>query len=169
MTNDIKQPESLTVIGRAERVDLIDLPALSVPAKVDTGADASSIWAHVVEQRGDKLFVVFFGEGFSQYTGKEFSFDKGEYTITRVANSFGHKELRFKVKLRIKIKQRIINGTFTLSDRSQKLYPILIGRSLLTKKFIVDVSKGNPLRGAEKERARKLQKDIAALKGEVPQ
>ena len=158
--------ETLTIIGRAERADLLDLNLKKVPVKIDTGADASSIWAHVAEEEGDNLKVVFFGEGSEFYSGEVHLFSRDEFTITRVANSFGHREIRYKVKLRIKLKGRIINGTFTLSDRSQKLYPILIGRALLTKKFIVDVSKGSPLRTAEKERAHKLQQTIEVLKGD---
>jgi hypothetical protein len=160
------QTNMLTVIGRAERADLLDLGVKKVPVKIDTGADASSIWAHVIERRDDNLHVVFFDKQSEFYTGEEHVFPSGEFQITRVANSFGHREIRYKIKLRIRMKGRIINGTFTLSDRSQKLYPILIGRSLLTKKFIVDVSKGSPLRVAEKERMRKLQQTIEILKGD---
>lgn len=158
--------DTLTIIGRAERADLLDLGLKKVPVKIDTGADASSIWAHVAEEEGDNLKVIFFGEGSEFYTGEIHLFARDEFAMTRVANSFGHREIRYKVKLRIKLKGRIINGTFTLSDRSQKLYPILIGRSLLTKKFLVDVSKGSPLRAAEKERAHKLQQTIEILKGD---
>ncbi len=160
------QSDPLTVIGRAERADLLDLGAKKVPVKIDTGADASSIWAHAVERRDDNLHVVFFDKQSEFYTGEEHIFKDGEFQITRVANSFGHREVRYKVKLRIKLKGRIINGTFTLADRSQKLYPILIGRALLTRKFIVDVSKGTPLRSAEKERAQKLQQTIEVLRGD---
>lgn len=155
--------DSLTIIGRAEKVTFIDLGLKRIPVKIDTGADASSIWANVAETRANDLYVVFFGEGSEFYTGDEHVFHKGEYDITRVANSFGHKEIRYKIKLRIKLKGRIIKGTFTLSDRSTKLYPALIGRSLLTKKFLVDVSKGNPLRTAEKERAKRLRQELEIL------
>ncbi|MBI3889608.1 ATP-dependent zinc protease [Candidatus Saccharibacteria bacterium] len=157
----------LTIIGRAERADLPDLHAEGVPVKIDTGADASSIWAHVVETRGDRLHVIFFDKASDFYTSEEHVFEPDEYTITRVANSFGHRELRYKVKLRIRIKKRLINGTFTLSDRSKKLYPILIGRSLLKNKFLVDVSKGNPLRAAENERAERLKNEIEIIQGKA--
>jgi len=158
----------ITVIGRAERADLIDLDMEHVPVKIDTGADASSIWAHVVEQRdGDNLHVVFFGEESDFYTGKEHVFGPDEYVMTRVANSFGHREIRYKVKLRIRIKGRLIKSSFTLSDRSKKLYPVLIGRSLLTNKFIVDVAKGSPLREAEKLRAEQLSNALEILKGKA--
>ena len=161
------ETRKLTVIGRAERADLPDIHVQGVPVKIDTGADASSIWASAVELRGDKLSVVFFDETSAFYTGKEHLFEPDEYAITRVANSFGHRELRYKVKLRIRVKRRLINGTFTVSDRSKKLYPILIGRTLLTNKFIVDVAKGNPLKSAEKERSQRLKNDIELLQGKA--
>lgn len=155
----IKKP--LTIIGRAELVDLPELPAFGVPAKIDTGADASSIWAHnISKDESNNLKVVFFGPGSSHYQEKIHIFKPSDYAVTRVSNSFGQRELRYKVKLKIKVKRRLINGTFSLSDRNSKLYPILLGRSLIKHKFLVDVTKGRPL--VKEEKARK-----AALKEEI--
>jgi hypothetical protein len=156
----------LTIIGRAEQADLTDLHVKGVPVKIDTGADACSIWAHATEVRDDNLYVIFFDETSKFYTGKEHVFSKNEFTVTRVANSFGHHEIRYKVKLSIRINGRKIRGTFTLSDRSTKLYPILIGRSLLHNKFLVDVSQGKPLISLEKERAKKLRLDLKKIQGD---
>lgn len=153
----------LTIIGRAERVEFPELGFKKVPAKIDTGADASSIWGSAVVDEHGKLDVVFFGPGSELYDGKVHVFPKSAYSITRVANSFGHKELRYKVKLSIKVKGRAIRGTFTLSDRSNKLYPVLLGRALLTKKFLVDVSKGTPLREAEKRRLERLEQELSEV------
>lgn len=151
---------SLTIIGRAEKAELAGLGVKNVPVKIDTGADASSIWAHATEVKAGKLHAIFFGPGSEFYDNIEHIFESSEYSVTRVANSFGQREIRYKVKLKIKIKGRTINGTFTLADRSTKLYPILIGRSLLKNKFLVDVSKGRPLREEEKRRAKKLQEEL---------
>ena len=156
----------VTIIGRAEKATFPELGAKQVPVKIDTGADACSIWAKATEVENERLHVIFFGEGSTHYDGAEHIFRKGEYSITRVANSFGHREIRYKVKLRIKLKGRLIRGSFTLSDRSNKLYPVLIGRSLLKHKFIVDVSKGNPLRNEERARAEKLTVELAELEGD---
>lgn len=161
-----KQQKELTIIGRAERADIIDLDVKNVPVKIDTGADACSIWAHATEVRDEKLHVIFFDETSKFYTGTEHVFKKNEFAVTRVANSFGHREIRYKVKLGIRINGRKIRGTFTLSDRSTKLYPILIGRSLLHNKFLVDVSKGKPLVSLEKERAEKLRLDLKKMQGD---
>lgn len=158
--------KELTLIGRAEKVDFPELAFKRIPAKVDTGADASSIWAHTVnvdDANDGKLEVIFFGPESPYYDGRVHKFPKSAYTITRVSSSFGHREIRYKLKLKIKVKGRIINGSFTLSDRSAKLYPILLGRSLLKHKFIVDVSKGKPLIAEEKNRRAKLKEEILKL------
>lgn len=160
-----KPSPELTIIGRAEKADLAAIDAMQVPVKIDTGADACSIWAHTTDVRQGNLYVIFFGEGSEFYTGKEHVFTKSEYSLTRVANSFGHREIRYKVKLRIKVKGRTINGSFTLSDRSKKLYPVLIGRSLLFNKFLVDVSRGEPLKEAEERRAKRLQEELNLNEG----
>lgn len=157
--------KTLTLIGRAEKVELPQISSAKIPAKIDTGADACSIWAHMTDIQDGKLQVVFFGENSEYYTGETHVFHPGEFSVTRVANSFGHREIRYKVKLTIKVKGRTINGTFTLSDRSTKLYPILIGRSLLKNKFLVDVAKGSPLLAEEKERAKRLQAELNLEKG----
>ena len=148
------------LIGRVELVDLPQLSIKRVPSKVDTGADACSIWAHKIERSDDGLNVVFFGPDSPFYNGIIHTFQSDEFEITRISNSFGKKELRYKVKLKVKISGKLINGTFTLSDRSTKLYPILIGRSLLRNKFIVDVSIGKPLLAKEKTRKLALKEEL---------
>lgn len=158
--------KNLTIIGRAEKADFPQVGASKVPVKIDTGADASSIWATATELEHGKLHVVFFGPGSPWYTGEEHVFRKNEYSVTRVANSFGHREIRYKVKLGIRVKRRLIRGSFTLSDRSSKLYPVLLGRSLLKNKFLVDVSKGNALRTEERERGERLRTELEELGGE---
>lgn len=157
----------LIIIGRAEKAELPRLTTKKVPVKIDTGADACSIWAQAVELENKQLEVVFFGKGSTLYDGKTHIFQEKEYTMTRVANSFGHREIRYKVKLGIKLKGRLIRGSFTLSNRKDKLYPVLIGRSLLRNKFLVDVAKGAPLKVEEKQRAEKLRADITDLRGDA--
>jgi hypothetical protein len=156
----------LVIVGRAEKVELPQLFALQVPAKIDTGADASSIWAYKIKKKGNNLNVIFFGPNSEYYDGKVHIFSPRQYTVTRVSSSFGHREIRYKVKLKIRIKGKLINGTFTLANRETKLYPILIGRSLLRNKFLVDVSKGSPLIAAEKARKVKLYEEMANLNHE---
>ncbi len=152
--------KELTVIGRAEKIELLDFKLSEIPAKIDTGADTSAIWASDIEEKDDGLYFVLFGKESPYYTGKVQHFTEPDYSLTRVASSFGQKELRYKVKLRIGVKGRKIRATFTLSDRSQKTYPILLGRKLLHGKFLVDVADGSPLHEAEQEKAEQLRIDM---------
>jgi hypothetical protein len=72
--------------------------------------------------------------------------------------------MRYVVKLQLKLGGKTIVGTFTLSDRSKKTYPILIGRKLLNRKFLVDVSKGSPLADVENGKKIRLQKELEVFK-----
>lgn len=152
-----KQPD---IIGRVEHIAIPKLGVADIKAKIDTGADISSLWASQVNETEQGLECTFFAPGSSHYTGEVVVFPKGKYTITRIANSFGHKEDRFMVKMEIVLANRNINATFTLADRSAKLYPVLLGRRLLNKKFLVDVSKGKPLHAAEQARRPKFTKKL---------
>ena len=58
----MKTEKNLTLIGRAERVRLLDHGEQRIPAKVDTGADVSSIWATQVKEHDGKLSFVLFGK-----------------------------------------------------------------------------------------------------------
>lgn len=130
----------LTVIGPSEKVELPDLQLKAIPAKTDTGADSSTIWASRIKETAKGLECIFFGPDSPHHTGQTVTFKR--FTTARVTNSTGQTELRYKVKLRIRVRGRLVRATFTLSDRSQMTYPILLGRRLLRGKFLVDVSKG---------------------------
>ncbi len=158
---------SKTIIGRVEQVNLPSLGLRKVPAKIDTGADASSIWCGKMEMVDGRLHCVFFGKGSPYFTGETVVFQGKDIDLTRVANSFGHKELRYKVKIPLEVKKRTIKATFTLTDRSTKLYPILIGRSMLKNKFLVDVGRGTPLHEEEGERQKRLKKEMRRIKKEL--
>jgi hypothetical protein len=138
MTTDTK-----TLIGRAERIDLPQSGIVGLPAKVDTGAYRSSIWATNIHEQNGVLYFTLLGPDSEWYTGKELS--TKEYVIVEVENSFGHKEERYSIYLRVRIKGRLVKSNFTLADRAVKTYPVLLGRKLLRHKFIVDVSVGEPI------------------------
>lgn len=148
------------IIGRVEKVALPAFGIKNIYAKVDTGADLSSIWATDIVEKDSLLHFKIFGKASPLYTGEEVVIEKPHYLLTRVTNSFGHSELRYVVKLQLKLKDKLVRATFTLSDRSNKTYPILIGRKLLNRRFLVDVSKGTPLRDIESKRKAELKKEM---------
>lgn len=145
----MKRRTHKAVIGRVERVDIIEADIFKVPAKIDTGAYRTSVWASHIHEEDGVLFFTLLGPTSPWYSGKELQVSNFE--IVEVENSFGHKENRYSVHIKIKIGTKIVNSNITLSDRSTKIYPILIGRKLLKGKFIVDVSEGEPLIDEESE------------------
>lgn len=131
---------SLPIIGIIERVS-IGKRAIDVPAKIDTGADSSSIWATNI--RIDKAGVLkfsLFGEGSPYYNGKIYK--RTDYTASVVRSSNGETQIRYRTAFTVSIAGRKVNVQFNLSDRSRNNYKILIGRRTISKKFLVDVAKG---------------------------
>lgn len=126
-----------TIIGRDAKVSFVGL-AEDVPAKVDTGADASAVWASdIFVDKDGILHYKLFDKGSPYYTGEEITTD--EYSVAVVKSASGDVVMKYKVKLSIRINGRRIGAVFGLSDRSTHNYPILIGRRTLKGKFIVDV------------------------------
>lgn len=146
-----------TVIGRAEKVRFPTLGGSQLHARIDTGAKTSSIWATDITEGESGLTVRFASAKYDIYSHKVV-FE--HYERVRVASSMGQQQVRYKVKMPVVIHGRRIIATFTLSDRSTQVYPVLIGRSTLQGKFIVDVATGTPLRDEERRRSAELQTNI---------
>ncbi|MFZ1459068.1 MAG: RimK/LysX family protein [Candidatus Saccharimonadales bacterium] len=136
-----ERQEQLTVIGRTAKALFPSDGMRQVPVKIDTGADSSSIWASELSIDKDHyLHFVLFAKGSPYYTGVQHR--TKSFTVNLVRSSSGHRQVRYRVRLPIVIAGRRLRGSFTLADRSLNTYPVLIGCTLLNKKFLVDVSKG---------------------------
>ena len=128
---------SLQIIGSTEYVEIASVK--NIPAKIDTGADSSAIWASNInmEQDGTLCFCLFDQES-PFYTGEIIK--TTDYTVKSVRSSHGDKQIRYCVKLPIIIAGRVLETKFTLADRSRNHFPILIGRHTLEGNFLVDVA-----------------------------
>ena len=127
------------VIAVSEYVDFIRYKNLKrIPARIDTGARTSSLWASKIRRDGDAVNFVMFGPGSPFYTGKRVRLPLKE--IRYVTSSTGHEQARHVVELSIRVRDRRFKAKFTLADRSTQSYPILIGRNTLRGNFLVDAS-----------------------------
>jgi hypothetical protein len=129
------------VIGRADTVHFMDLTVADIPAKIDTGAYRSSVHASDIQRSTDGKtlsFTLLGGHPVYKAVAKTITTDAFEEVV--IVNSFGHKENRYEVKLRIKLGTKIFTAAFTLADRSTMIYPILIGRKVLSNRFLVDTA-----------------------------
>lgn len=139
------------VISRNEPIDIIGI-ATGVPAKVDTGAFRSAIHASNVKLKKingqDVLTCNLLGH---MAMPDSTPFETTTFSTVTVVNSTGHKEERYIVTLRVKVGPKVFNTTFTLADRSKHIFPVLVGRTLLKGRFLVDVNTGSINRQQLKE------------------
>jgi hypothetical protein len=138
-----KEKHNMRMIGRREFVDFPELQLFAIEAKIDTGAYTSSIHCKdiLLKNINDKLVLCFklLDDTHPEYSEKMHIF--GEYGRKKIKNSFGEMEERFIIKTKIKVGKKLIRTTLSLSDREHMRCPVLIGRRLLKRKFIIDVSK----------------------------
>ena len=133
-----KENETLPVIGPSEYIS-IGKRAINVPAKIDTGAEASAIWASKIKiDKNGVLKFSLFGEGSPFYNGKIYK--RTDYKVIAVRSAMGQEQIRYRVYFPVKIKGRRIRVLFSLADRSKNSFPVLIGKRTLQGKFLVDVS-----------------------------
>jgi D-alanine-D-alanine ligase-like ATP-grasp enzyme len=150
--------KSISHIGRSERVRLPELTKGSIPARIDTGATVTSIWASSIAEVDEGLSFVLFDTKSPYYTGQRLLVK--DYGKRVVSSSMGHVEVRYKIQVLISLHGRRVRATTTLSDRSQQTYPILIGRNVLKNKFIVDVARGDILGRAERLKRLELHNKV---------
>jgi hypothetical protein len=130
------------LIGRSDKVDLPELDLFDLDAKIDTGAYTSALHCHrirVVNKKGKKLLhFVLLDPAHPAYNEKQFFFEN--YSKRTIKNSFGQSERRFIIKTVVEIFDRTFRTEFSLSNRGNLKFPVLLGRKFLQGRFYVDVS-----------------------------
>lgn len=148
----------LKIIGSNALVEIAGIN--KIPAKVDTGADSSCLWASEINiDAAGNLEFVLLGPDNPLYTGEKIIAE--QFSVQQVRNSTGDITIRYRVALNMKVCGKNIITKFTLSDRSQNRFPVLIGRKTLSKKFLVDVSQAIIPRSATLDNSR-LKAELAA-------
>lgn len=131
------------LIGRNDKIDLPKLDLYELDAKVDTGAYTSAIHYHhaeVIMRNGQRtLHFTLLDPQHPDYNDKSFYFE--EFEERHIKNSFGQSEKRFIIRTVITLFGKDFLTEFSLSDRGNLKFPILLGRKLLQKGFVVDVAK----------------------------
>lgn len=127
------------IVGRSERLNFVDQHIHGVPAKVDTGAYRSAVHATDIQEADGVLGFTLFG-GHPVCGKMAIVIHTTEFTKVWVANSFGHREERYDVRFRVRLGPKVFKAKFTLADRSKKIYPILLGRTMLNRRFLVDTN-----------------------------
>lgn len=141
------------ILGRIDKVDFPDFGLRDVPVKIDSGAYSSSMHCKaidLVEENGQKVLeVVFLDESYPGFINKKKRFTS--FKMKTVKSSNGIAEERFFIVGTIKLFGETVETVFSLTERTGLKNPILLGRKLLNKRYLIDTSKTNCSNNWEKK------------------
>ncbi|OBY92178.1 hypothetical protein A6723_015440 [Pseudomonas sp. AU11447] len=132
--------EQLPVAGWIEEARLYP-GAITLKAKLDTGALTSSLDARDIRyfRRASQQWVRFRVVGRNRETGESFSQEFERPLVRRVRlRGAGGVDHRPVVTMEIGIGQQVLVEEFSLRDRKDMLYPLLLGRRTLARIGPVD-------------------------------
>ncbi|WP_128892843.1 RimK/LysX family protein [Erythrobacter sp. HKB08] len=132
--SDKRKP--LPVVGWRELVHLPELGLSGIPAKIDTGARTSSLHGTVIEEleRDGEQYVRFAVD----WDGERHVCEAVHVDIRGITSSNGKTQRRYVIKTPLKIGDEEFRAEISLADRSDMRFPMLIGRSSLRRRFVVD-------------------------------
>ena len=132
----------MKVIGRIDQIDLPEFGLENIPAKIDTGANRPAIHCSKIEHvmHAGEDCIAFHIPLVSEGVGV---FYRNDFFKKNIKSSSGHVEERYIIKTWVIIFGKRYHTTFSLTDRAEMKYPILLGRKLLKSKFTVDVAQEN--------------------------
>jgi hypothetical protein len=140
-----KQLDQNDIIGRKAMLDFQHLGLHGVEARVDSGADYSALHCQDVVEEVDQQ-----GKNYIKYwplvekhpsASTEKPATSYDYETVRVRNTSGVLETRYVVYLEVAVNGKTFVTPFTLSNRSNMIFPALLGRRALAGRFLVDTAK----------------------------
>ena len=122
------------ILGEIDKFNLPSLNLTNIEARIDTGATSSSIHCIQIKKIDNHIKCKLLNKT---------EIIKPISKIAEVKSSNGEKATRYFIKSDIEIFNKIYEIELSLNDRTNMQYPLLIGRELLKKGFVVDVQKQN--------------------------
>lgn len=134
----------LPIIGAVEWAR-IEPPGLRLEARIDTGAETTSIHAEEI------ALVEIDGKRYVRYvltdpqSGERHEMETRLRRRVLIRQADNVLDRRFVVRLWVTLGEQRSRIELTLSDRADMEYPLLIGRNMLTDAAVVDVSRRHTL------------------------
>ena len=155
LTEGLRVGLQKAVIGWREWVSLPDLAIDHIKAKVDTGAKTSALHAFYVQpfERDGMPWVRFGVHPLQASADLVIDCEAPVKDVRRVTDSGGHAEMRpvIETTMMIRGEKRVIE--LTLTDRENMMFRMLLGRSALKRRFVVDSGKSFLLGGNKSQPA----------------
>ncbi|ABA57099.1 ATP-dependent zinc protease family protein [Nitrosococcus oceani] len=140
-----QEKEEPPIFGWLELAKFINWPVVA-KVKMDTGALSSSLHATNLEyfQRDNAKWVRFTVEIEDQKDQKEKVqeiFEEPVYRFVTITSSNGESDRRPSVLMKLCLGGEIYEEQFTLNDRSDLTYPVLLGRRTIEHLGLIDVTR----------------------------
>lgn len=124
------------LVGALEKVNLSELGLMNLIARIDTGAQTSSLHATNIQE------VEYDGESWVEFDcildDKNRIHAKSLIKGERFIKSSNGTERRFVIESQIQLGEYAWMIELTLSDRTSMIYPMLLGRQAMAGRLIVD-------------------------------
>ncbi len=127
----------LEIVGWVENTILVG-PGISIKAKLDTGAETSSLDAEIIKKfrKDGKRWVRF--RISDRRTKQEYIVVRERIRTIKVVQHDGNAQTRPVVLMKVCVAGRLLGTEVSLIDRSKFNYPLLLGRNTLKSFALID-------------------------------
>ncbi|WP_020561743.1 ATP-dependent zinc protease family protein [Methylosarcina fibrata] len=128
------------VLGWREWVSLPELGIRLVKAKIDTGARSSALHAYTIDPYfiGGQRWIMFAIHPKQKHRNISIECHAPVKDRRIVTDSGGHKQRRYVIETDILLGQSLIRTEVTLTNRDTMLFRMLLGRTTIDNRYIID-------------------------------
>jgi len=132
----------LPLLGWREWVALPQLNIEHIKAKIDTGARSSALHAFALEpyRKGGQRWVMFAIHPIQKHSDRIIECHAPIKDRRFVSDSGGHKQRRYVIESQLLLGQSLISAEITLTNRDNMQFRMLLGRTAMNGRFIIDPS-----------------------------
>ncbi|MGZ8190173.1 MAG: ATP-dependent zinc protease family protein [Methylococcaceae bacterium] len=130
------------ILGWREWVALPELNLGHIKAKIDTGARSSALHAYVIDpyRKGGQRWIMFAIHPVQRHCDVSIECHAPIKDRRLVSDSGGHKQHRYVIETQLILGRSEITAEVTLTNRDSMLFRMLIGRTAMNSRFIIDPS-----------------------------